>query len=191
MHTYLNRSSFGDVDILCPVCPPPSLVISFCLQSLKVLPLVLTIPTPTSSTSITKLTTSFIWLLHYEQKRVTRTLKQPLSPGLEMVAQQSPLYTWYSVWPKSLVPEPKLKYRFSLCCRYSTLQEAAAQDKDFCLDHTLNLKHTHVHCSQFKLPCTVLDANGMILLYVPLLTSIMCKESTEPCDHTHCFIGAR
>lgn len=107
-----------------------------------------------------------------------------------MVAQQSPLYTWYSVWPKSLVPELKLKYRFSLCCRYSMLQEAAAQDKDFCLDHTLNLKHTHVHCSQFKLPCTVLDANGMIVLYVPLLTS-MCKESTEPCDHTHCLCVLR
>ena len=33
-YMYLNWGSSGDVDILCPVCLPPSLVVPICLQLL-------------------------------------------------------------------------------------------------------------------------------------------------------------
>lgn len=49
VHSYLNWGSSGDVDILCPVCLPPSLVVPLCLQLLKIVLLLSTTLSPTIS----------------------------------------------------------------------------------------------------------------------------------------------
>ena len=68
-----------------------------------------------------------------------------------------PSHNWLAASPDDLVNDPGaadplgiVEYKNPYKFRDSTLSEAATQVKDFCLDHTLNLKHTHPYYYQIQ-----------------------------------------